>query len=149
MLKTYTQLKKVKIIATPKETGEEEAAKHDCFLQEIDFYTHIKSVEQRKAKEYQRILKGCEPDSIFELMLKNIEDKKENCKMPVRKFFDNTFGNLLNDALFKLQKRQAREPENEELFTTQGMIKTVAFHIADNLPDAEVEVKDDASQSDD
>ena len=78
-------------------------------------------------------------------MLKNIEDKKENCKMPVRKFFDNTFGNLLNDALFKLQKRQAREPDNDELFTTQGMIKTVAFHIADNLPDAEVEVKEDES----
>ena len=56
-------------------------------------------------KEYERIIKGCEPDSLFALMLLNIETKTENCKMPVRKFFDNTFGNLLNDALFNLQKR--------------------------------------------
>ena len=102
MLQTFTTLKRVKIIATQKESDADETAKHDLFIQEIDFYTHNKTAEQCKLKEYERILKGCEPDSLFELMLKNIEEKKENCKMPVRKFFDNTFGNLLNDALFNL-----------------------------------------------
>jgi len=67
--------------------------------------------------------------------------------MPVRKFFDNTFGNLLNDALFNLQKRQAREPENDELFTTSGMIKTVAFHIIDKA-EAEEFVQEERSETD-
>ena len=38
-------------------------------------------------------------------MLKLIEDKDEHKKMPVRKFFGNTFGYLLNDAIYQLTKK--------------------------------------------
>ena len=66
--------------------------------------------------------------------------------MPVRKFFDNTFGNLLNDALFKLQKQQSREPDNEEIFTKEGMIKIVGMYVIENLPEAETRAMEEASE---
>lgn len=68
----------------------------------------MKSQQQKKNSEYKKILEGCEPESIFANMVQNIEEKKDNCKMPVRKFFNNTFGILLNDALFELQKTQEK-----------------------------------------
>lgn len=66
--------------------------------------------------------------------------------MPVRKFFDNTFGNLLNDALFKLQKQQSREPDNEEIFTKEGMIKIVGMYVIENLPEGETRAMEEASE---
>lgn len=47
--------------------------------------------------------------------------------MPVRKFYNNTFSTLLNRAMFTLTKKQSQQPNNPEFFTTQGMIKFVAF----------------------
>jgi hypothetical protein len=54
--------------------------------------------------------------------------------MPVRKFINNTFGTLLNDAIFALKKKQSKEPENTELFTKKGSVKFVALYLLDNLP---------------
>jgi hypothetical protein len=34
-----------------------------------------------------------------------IEDKDKTKKLPVRKFFNNTFGTILNDAIFALKKK--------------------------------------------
>ena len=45
---------------------------------------------------------------MFENILKLIEDKEEHQKMPVRKFFNNTFNTLLNDAIFALMKKQKK-----------------------------------------
>lgn len=46
-------------------------------------------------------------------MLEYLEKKDKNQKMPVRKFYNNTFGQILNDAIFALQKRQ-KKSEGEE-----------------------------------
>lgn len=108
----------------------------------------MKSSQQKKNAEYKKILTGCEPDAIFAHMLQNIEDKKENCKMPVRKFFNNTFGIMLNDALYELQKRKEKDFDKPELWTHEGMIKLVAFHMLDRLPEEEAVVKDDNSDKD-
>ena len=59
--------------------------------------------------------------------------------MPVRKFFNNTFGTILNDAIFALKKRQSKEGDKEELFTKKGQIKYVALYLLDNLPQCERE----------
>ena len=45
--------------------------------------------------------------------MKMIEDKEEHEKMPVRKFFNNTFGTLLNDAIFALMKKQVKSKSNQ------------------------------------
>lgn len=57
---------------------------------------------------------------MFEAMLKLLEKKKTQKKMPVRKFFNNTFGTILNDALFALKKKQSKEPDNTDIFTKKG-----------------------------
>jgi len=57
-----------------------------------------------------------------------IENNEEMAaEMPVRKFYNNTFSTLLNRAMFALTKKQSQQPDNLEFFTTQGMIKFVAF----------------------
>ena len=59
--------------------------------------------------------------------------------MPVRKFFNNTFGTVLNDAIFALKKKQSKEPENLEIFTKKGSIRFVALYLLENLPQQERE----------
>jgi hypothetical protein len=107
MLKNFTQLKRVKL-ATNRDTTMDSVEKeeHELFLQEIAFYTSIKSKEQIKLKEYTMILDGCGSDALFANVVSCFEDRLNNNKMPVRKFFNNTFGILINNALFKLQKEQ-------------------------------------------
>jgi hypothetical protein len=42
---------------------------------------------------------------MFDSMLELIEKKEMNKKMPVRKFFNNTFGTIINNAIFALKKK--------------------------------------------
>ena len=51
---------------------------------------------------------------MFEHLLKLAEDNDRNYKMPVRKFFNNTFDTLLNQAFFNLRKEQDKNPDNNE-----------------------------------
>ena len=60
-------------------------------------------------------------------------------RMPVRKFYNNTFNALLNRAMFALTKKQEKNPDNMEYFTTEGMIKFVAFQLLEGLPDGEID----------
>jgi hypothetical protein len=76
---------------------------------------------------------------MFDEMLELIEKKSSQKKMPVRKFFNNTFGTILNDALFALKKKQSKEPENLEIFSKKGSIKFVALYLLENLPQHERE----------
>ncbi len=82
---------------------------------------------------------------MFENMLKLVEDKDKRKKMNVRKFFNNTFGQVLNNAMFQLKKKQDKEQDNEELFTHQGAIKFVAHYLQTNLPDGELQNLGDSS----
>lgn len=68
-------------------------------------------------------------------MIENVEDHE---KMPVRKFFNNTFDTLINDAIFALLKKQ-RKSQNPQYFTMQGSIRFVAEFLQNNLPDNELE----------
>ena len=64
-------------------------------------------------------------------------------------FYRNTFGNLINDAIFALKKKQSKEAENRELFTCEGSIKFVAQFLLDNLPDGEQRAIGDGSDNSD
>lgn len=72
-------------------------------------------------------------------MLKYIEDTDKNVKMPVRKFFNNTFGQLLNDAIFALQKTKSKATGEQavELQRHQGQIKFVANYLKEKMPKGE------------
>ena len=77
---------------------------------------------------------------MFANLSEKIEDNEElAAEMPVRKFYNNTFSTLLNRAIFALTKKQSQQPDDRELFTTQGMIKFVAFQLLDAPPDGEME----------
>ena len=58
--------------------------------------------------------------------------------MPVRRFFDNTFKQRLNSAIFQLKKEQNKNPDVAEYFTTEGMVKCVAFYLLEDLPEGEL-----------
>ena len=60
--------------------------------------------------------------------------------MPVRKFFNNTFSTLLNDACFTMLKKiQKEKTKGGAILTTQGMVKYVSAYLMDNLPEQEEE----------
>ena len=101
-LRTHRLLKKVKFEAADK-SAEHEG--HKLFKKEIEF---LVSKIKRCHKQYEELeerREECSSDAMFKNLLKQIEDKEEHEKMPVRKFFNNTFGTLLNDAIFALMKK--------------------------------------------
>ncbi len=116
---------------------------HKQFRHEIEFYTNKKLQTHKASKKFQKRHRDCEPDALFENMLELLEEKDSQKKMPVRKFFNNTFGTILNDALFALKKKQSKTSENaaevggagaQDIFTKKGSIKFVAMYILENLP---------------
>lgn len=76
---------------------------------------------------------------MFESVLKMVEKDSKKEKMPVRKFFNNTFGTLLNDAIFALKKKQSKNQSHDFLFTKKGSAKFVAEYLLENLPTHEKE----------
>ena len=133
MLRQHTQLRKVKLFKD-KNLSEEDK----LFVEEINFYTDMKSAAQKKKKEYKKILDSCDNTQMFDKLLKLVEDPDQNQKMPVRRFFDNTFKQRLNSAIFQLKKFQNKNPDVQEYFTCEGMVKCVAFYLLEDLPEGEL-----------
>lgn len=133
LLKTCTKLKKVKakFVDCNKETEQSVS-----FLQEVDFYTDQKKLTRSKYKKMNERAQSCDTEHMFSNMLKYIENTDKNEKMPVRKFFNNTFGQLLNDAIFALQKTKSKAQGEAalELQTHQGQVKFVANYLKEMLP---------------
>ena len=101
LLQSHTKLKSVKA----KFMGENQKCESsEAFRNEIEFYTDQKDVVKKKEKKMRERMQSCDTDNMFENMSKYIENTDKNEKMPVRKFFNNTFDQLLNDAIFALQK---------------------------------------------
>jgi hypothetical protein len=54
--------------------------------------------------------------------------------LPVRAHIKNTFGSLLNDALYDLQRTRTRKPNRADLQTVPGSIKYIGEYLLSNLP---------------
>ena len=109
---TSVKLKKVK---AKFQKANRELAHADAFQDELEFYTDQKSALKKKDKRTKERMTSCDTDHMFENMQRYIENTDKNEKMPVRKFFNNTFGQLLNDALFALKKRISKSTGEEAL----------------------------------
>lgn len=111
------------------------------FKNEIDFYCAKKVGRHKKAKKFIKKQAQIDDNQLFENMLELLEDKDGLKKMPVRKFFKNTFGDLLNDAIFEMKKKQRKTlpADSQEIFTVEGMIKFVSEYLKENLPEQERE----------
>ena len=144
---TSVKVKKVKA-KFQKANKDSDAA--NAFKDELEFYTDQKSALKKKEKRIRERMTSCDTDHMFENMQRYIENTDKNEKMPVRKFFNNTFGQLLNDALFSLKKRisKAQGEEALELQRHEAQVKFVAFYILKKLPDGEL-IPEDENQGDD
>lgn len=142
LMREHTQIRKVKL-KTKNETKE-----HELFEKEIEFYAKQKAKMNKIHKEYEEIMKSCGHSQMFDNMIKLIEEKDDVHKMPVRKFFNNTFGTLLNDAIFELKNEQTKRPNDAEFFTVEGQVKYVAFKLLDGLPEGEMRHDPDNDLSD-
>ena len=89
LLKCSTKLKSVKAKFQKVNKGSDEAKQ---FETEIDFYTEWKSDCKKKETKFAERIQSCDPTFMFENMVKHVEDKDKNERMPVRKFYNNTFG---------------------------------------------------------
>ena len=72
-------------------------------------------------------MESCETSHMFEQLLKCCEEKDHNKNMPVRMFYRNTFGNLINDAIFALKKKQSKELDNIDIYKDRIRM----FHVKD------------------
>jgi len=116
MLRTHKNLVKVKF---------ESENDHALFKKEIEFFVGKIKKEHRANGEIEDRKESCESEHLFKNLLKMIEDKDDHEKMPVRKFFNNTFDTLINDAIFALMKKQSKS-KSPQILTMQGSIKFVA-----------------------
>lgn len=98
---------------------------HKLFKKEIEMFVKKIKKEHKSESDMAERIESCSNDRMFQNLLKLIEDKDDHEKMPVRKFFNNTFGTLLNDAIFALMKKQEKSKSNA-IFTMQGSVKFVA-----------------------
>ena len=113
-------------------------AQDKIFVEEINFYTDMKSGNKKKKEKFSKILEQCDAEFMFAKLLKKVQKEDDQKEMPVRRFFDNTFKQRLNSAIFQLNKAQSKEPEREELFRVEGMVKVVAFYLLEDLPEGEL-----------
>ena len=81
---------------------------HKAFKKEIEFYVKKIKKEHKTHDAIEERKESCANDHLFNNLLELIENKEDHEKMPVRKFFNNTFGTLLNDAIFALMKKQSK-----------------------------------------
>ena len=116
MLRSCTVLKRVELTFTREERDEDMQ-----FRSEIKFYTKQKQKRQAKSDAYRDTQESCAPDNMFTNLQRLIEQSDANPPayghntsrteedqqffMPVRKFYNNTFDDLLNRAIFTLLKK--------------------------------------------
>ena len=102
-LKTCKNLTKVKFEG--RENTSENDDGHKMFKKEVEFLMKKNKREKKCEEDREDRIASCSNDEMFENILKLVENKEDHQKMPVRKFFSNTFGSLLNDAIFALMKK--------------------------------------------
>ncbi len=107
-------------------------------------------MKQKDKNQHER-LESCDPTHMFSNMLNHVEDKHKNEKMPVRNFYNNTFGELVNGALFALNKKisKVKDDEANELQLCEGKIKFLALYIMEHLPEGELIPEDANAKNDD
>ena len=144
MLRNHKMLNKVKFDPADKHADHEG---HKLFKKEIEFLVSKIKRSHKQIEELEDRRDECSSDHMFKNLLKMIEDKDEHKKMPVRKFFNNTFGTLLNDAIFALMKKQNKS-KSAQILTMQGSIRFVAQYLQDHLPENEA-LADEDEEGDD
>ena len=147
---TLENLVKINQLNAEPADKNDESEGHKLFKKEIEMFVRKIKKEHKSEEDMASRINSCSNDYMFENLLKLIEEKEDHEKMPVRKFFNNTFGTLLNDAIFALMKKQQKSKSNA-IFTMQGSVKFVAQYLVDHLPESEAagESEEEAEETED
>ena len=62
------------------------------FAEELEFYTDQKSKAEDKNDDFGKRMRSCDQEAMFQQMQEFLESKRKNAEMPVRNFYNNTFG---------------------------------------------------------
>lgn len=73
LLKGYTQLTKVKMFADKKKM----TAQDKLFVEEINFYTDMKSGNKKKKEKFGKILEQCDAEFMFAKLLKKVQKEDD------------------------------------------------------------------------
>jgi len=110
-----------------------------CKGEGMEYYNDQKKDEEKGYSKYKKRNLVLAQKSLVKEVVKNLEQKKNPQKIAIRKYFKNTFGDLLNDAMYELTRKQEKFPDQEEFFSVQGSASFVAHFLLSNLPEHEVE----------
>ncbi|CAI2369868.1 unnamed protein product [Moneuplotes crassus] len=110
-----------------------------CGDDELEYYNKDKKIAQKEFKKFKKRNLVMDQKSLIKSVVKSLENKRKPDKIAIQKYFKNTFGDLLNDAMYELTRKQEKFPENDEYFTIEGSLIFVGEFLLENLPDHEVE----------
>lgn len=118
-----------------------------CGDDEIEYFNKQKKESLKAHKKYKKRNLVMAQKSLVKKVVKNLENKKKHHKIAVQKYFKNTFGDLLNDAMYELTRKQEKFPDNDEFFTVEGSCSFVGEFLLEHLPEHEVENLKEAKDS--
>lgn len=110
-----------------------------CKDERIDYYCKIRKEQIKQAKKYKKRNKALAQKSLADKLIANVEGKKKPEKINIKKYFRNTFADLLNDAMYELTRKQEKFPDNDEYFTVEGACTFVGEFLLEHLPEHEKE----------
>lgn len=105
----------------------------------IQYYNKERKDQIKQIKKYKKRNKGLSQQTMVDKLIKNFESKKKPEKVTIKKYFRNTFGDRLNDAMYELSRKQIKFPDNPEFFTVEGCCEFVGEYLLGHLPEHEEE----------
>lgn len=114
----------------------------DCKDERIQYYSRERKDQIKDLKKFKKRNKALTQKSLVDMIIKCVEGKRKPNKIAIKKYFKNTFGDLLNDAMYELSRKQEKFPDNDEYFTVEGSCVFVGEFLLEHLPEHEKESLD-------
>ena len=100
----------------------------------IEYYCNERKKQIKEFKEYKKRNKALSQKLLVKKTMDKIEGKRAPHKVAIKKYFKNTFGDLLNDAMYELMRKQEKFPQEKDFFTVEGCCTFVGEYLLLNLP---------------
>ena len=105
----------------------------------IEYFCDKRKEYFKKTQDFRKRNKSLGQKSLVDKIIGDIEHGKPQ-KVMVKKYFKNTFGDLLNDAMYELTRKQIKySDKKDEYFSVEGCCKFVGEFLLENLPEHEKE----------
>ena len=105
--------------------------------EKVQYYFKTRKEAIKSHKQFKKRNLVLAQKSIVKKVIKKVDGKKKADKVAIKKYFRNTFGDLLNDAMYELTRKQEKFPDNDEYFTVEGCCTFIGEFLLDHLPEHE------------